>query len=132
MRIAFAAALIAVAALTSKAEAAGALAIYQGPNGAWSYNVVWDADTPEDARRQAIRNCNREAQRAHGASGCRLITEFEGICFALAFMNDGFNGYGWSRQPQLNVARRNALSECQSRRGGETCRIVEAVCDDGG
>ena len=62
-----------------------------------------------------------------GLSGCKITSSYANQCAALAWGNNGKSGWLYFH-PNLNldVAKEEALAECQSK--GGSCQIVMAEC----
>jgi hypothetical protein len=106
------------------AFAAAAFAFGQkpGPRG-WSSGSAYNHKTPDDAQSTALSRCQ---SRHEAGSYCKIITTFNGKCFAIA-VQDSSNGYGWNTAETKREAERLAVSRCSSY--GRNCTVSESFCD---
>jgi hypothetical protein len=106
------------------AFAAAAFAFGQkpGPSG-WSSGSAYNHKTPDDAQSTALSRCH---SRREAGSYCKVITTFNGKCFAIAVQDSG-NGYGWNTAETKPEAERLAMNRCGGY--GKSCTISESFCD---
>lgn len=103
------------------ARADWAIAFSQTGEKGWAFGTSVKPNDKAAARKAALANC-----RSKG-SGCKIISDGEGDCVALAV---GLTDNAWAVEPRETrlEAGKRALKECASVSDGD-CEVKKTFCD---
>ena len=105
---------------SAAANAEGAFAFAQWPNGGWSSGGSINRTNRAEAGALALQECN-----ARGVT-CELRATFRNTCFAFAIQIGG-NGWATFESTDEEDAKRQAISRCRAM--GRQCAIGGSGCD---
>jgi hypothetical protein len=106
---------LALMLFTCEAFAIGSIA-FNETNG--KSGISWNASSIQEAQRLALQSC--------GYGKCKILTDFQKTCAALAVSPD--YGWGWSKGSSLSNVQISALDECR-RPGNDNCTVVLSKCE---
>lgn len=122
--------LLAILLLASPASADGALAVGipdDGMHKGFAYAFKLNAESAEEARKQALADCREAASKNKVPPGkCRIVEAFKKGCLAVSIDTKG-QWAGWVVSKDEKSARSRALGRCKV--GGISCEIVAAECE---
>ena len=81
--------------------------------------MSWNASSIEQAENLALQYC--------GFGSCKIVTDFQKTCAALAASSN--YGYGWGKGSNLSTVKIEALDQCRKYPSNENCTIVISQCD---
>lgn len=85
------------------------------------YGYSFNYDTARGAQDRAMQECRQRTQ----ATDCRVYTNFQRACIALAQASN--NAFGWAIGYANDERSERALNECAFRNGTD-CKVVAQFC----
>ena len=116
--------ILCIVTSVARADAEGAYAVGQNIEH-WSGGGAWDHPDAESARSSALTSCQKDSSVG---SSCKVVATVSRKCLALALSSKDVRLWSLNIDPDIQLAKQEALQSCQKNSQGP-CTIRAEFCD---